>query len=578
MLVLIELLTVWIPREVGRVVDALVAHRLTPEQLALALGGIVLAGVVIYFLRVAWRLRLFAASYRLGVALRVRLYRHLGAQDARFFEARRTGELMAMATNDIDAIELAAGEAMLAGFDGSVALVLVVTMMAVVIDARLTLVALLPFPLMALAFWRIARHIHRHSRAALDHFGAMNDHVQQTLAGVRTVRALGLESHVAAEFATLAGRARDESRSAQYWEATYEPAVGLSLAAATTLTLAMGGWLVWHGEITIGELTTFSMYLGALIWPMFAAGWVLSLYQRGRAAWERLGVLLAEEPRIVGGQRDEAPHGVLRLAGMDFSWGGDERRALARIDVTVPPGATLGIVGPTGAGKSTVLRLLLRQDVPHAGVITWGGVPIEEYTLARLREAIGWVPQEPFLFAGTIAANIALARPDASAEAIARAARLADLDADLARLPAGLGTEVGERGVALSGGQRQRVAIARMLLADAPLMLLDDALSAVDTATEARILAHLREATRGRTLVVASHRLTAVMHADEIVVLRGGRVVERGTHASLLAAGGWYASQWRYQQLHESLSVSPASGAAPDESAAPDTRTGPPRP
>src|SRR5690606_1435195 len=208
-------------------------------------------------------------------------------------------------------------------------------------------------------------------------------------------------------------------------------------------------------------------------------------------------------------------------------------------------------------------RLLLRHDDPETGRIEWGGVPIGEYRLAALRGAIGWVPQEPFLFSATIAQNIALARPDASEAEIAAAARLADLDADIARLPDGYRTMVGERGVTLSGGQRQRVAIARMLLADAALMLLDDALSAVDTGTETRILAHLRKATRGRSLVVVSHRLSAVIDADEIIVLRGGRIVERGTHASLLAADGWYASQWRYQQLQASLDGEASSVSAP---------------
>ncbi len=564
MLVAIAVLTVWIPREIGRIVDDLVAQRADPASLATGIARIVVAGIAIYLLRVGWRLQLFAAAYRLGVVLRLRLYRRLAGHGAAFFERHRTGDLMAMATNDIDAIEMAAGEAMLAGFDGSVTLVLVIAMMSVAIDPRLAFVALLPFPAMAVAFWLIAVRIHRHSRASLDHFGAMNDHVQQSLAGVRTVRALGLEAAVGARFAELAGRARDESLAAQRWEAAYEPAVGLSLAAATTLTLAMGGWLVWRDEITVGDLTAFSMYLGQLIWPMFAAGWVLSLYERGRAAWDRLGPLLAEPPRIVDdGTRREAPSGTLRLTGVGYRYEGQAEPALAEIDIELPAGAVLGIVGPTGAGKSTLLRLLLRHDDPETGRIEWGGVPIGEYRLAALRGAIGWVPQEPFLFSATIAQNIALARPDASEAEIAAAARLADLDADIARLPDGYRTMVGERGVTLSGGQRQRVAIARMLLADAALMLLDDALSAVDTGTETRILAHLRKATRGRSLVVVSHRLSAVIDADEIIVLRGGRIVERGTHASLLAADGWYASQWRYQQLQASLDGEASSVSAP---------------
>src|SRR5690606_30513122 len=275
---------------------------------------------------------------------------------------------------------------------GSVTLVLVIAMMSVAIDPRLAFVALLPFPAMAVAFWLIAVRIHRHSRASLDHFGAMNDHVQQSLAGVRTVRALGLEAAVGTRFAELAGRARDESLAAQRWEAAYEPAVGLSLAAATTLTLAMGGWLVWRDEITVGDLTAFSIYLGQLIWPMFAAGWVLSLYERGRAAWDRLGPLLAEAPQVIDdGPRENAPAGAVRVARLGFRYPGQSAPALADVDIDLPAGAILGLVGPTGAGKSTLVRLLLRHDDPDSGRIEWGGVPIHEYRLAALRGAIGWV-------------------------------------------------------------------------------------------------------------------------------------------------------------------------------------------
>jgi ATP-binding cassette subfamily B multidrug efflux pump len=557
MLAGIAVLIVLIPRQIGFVIDGLVANRLHGAALLQELAWLLVAGVIVYFLRAGWRLRLFAASFRLGVELRVRLYARLALQGPAFFQTSRTGNLMALATNDIDAVEMAAGEAMLAGFDGSLTLLLVVAMMALGVDARLTAIALLPFPLMAFSFWWISRHVHDASRLSLERFSALNDHVQETLAGVRTVRALGLLARSEAQFSALAGAAADASFDAQRWEAAYEPAVGFTLATATALTLGVGGWLVWHDQLTVGQLTAFSLYLGQLIWPMFAAGWVLSLMERGKAAWGRLQPVL-DTPLTVDDHGTVAAlvPGPLVASGVTFSYPGQPRPALDGVSMDLQPGRTLGLVGPTGAGKSTLLRLLLRHDAPAKGSLAWHGIALRDYTLDALRDAIAWVPQEAFLFSTSVAENIALARPGASREAIEQAAKLAAVHEDILRLPRGYDTPVGERGVTLSGGQRQRVAIARALLTDAPLLLLDDALSAVDTETEARILAHLRQARVGRTVIIVSHRLSTVADADETIVLRDGHLAERGSHAALVAGNGWYARQWRYQQLEASLDAS----------------------
>jgi ATP-binding cassette subfamily B protein/ATP-binding cassette subfamily C protein/ATP-binding cassette subfamily B multidrug efflux pump len=554
MLAAIALLIVWVPRQVGHLVDGLVAGQLGGAALAAQLGLLVGAGVVIYLLRVAWRLKLFAAAYRLGVELRVQLYRRLTAQGPQFFQRSRTGDLMARATNDVDAVEMAAGEAFLAGFDGTLTLVVVVGMMTLGVDWRLAAVALLPFPLMALAFFFISRRVHEGWRASLTRFSDLNDHVQETLAGVRTLRALGLQRQVEGEFAQRVERAAAASFDAQRWEAAYEPAVGLTLVAANLLTLAVGGALVWQGELTIGQLTSFTIYLGQLIWPMFAAGWVLSLIERGKAAWTRLQPVLDEPPSIADtGTVATIESGAIRVDALGFTYPGQSAPALSEVAFELPAGQTLGVVGPTGSGKSTLIHLLLRHYEPAQGVIRWSGRPLPDYTLAALYGAVSWVPQEAVLFSASIADNIALARPDAMRAQIEQAARLAALHEDIERLPAGYDTRVGERGVTLSGGQRQRVAIARALLAEAALLLLDDALSAVDTGTETAILQHLREARRDRAAIVVSHRLSAVADADSIVVLKAGRIVERGTHEQLLVADGWYAAQWRYQQLEASF-------------------------
>jgi len=557
MLAGIALLIVWIPRQIGHVVDGLVAGQLARAVLLRELAWLLAAGAVVYFLRVGWRLRLYSAAYRIGVELRERLYARLSLQGAGFYQDHRTGNLMALATNDIDAVEMAAGEAMLAGFDGTLTLVLVVGMMWLGVDWRLAACAILPFPLMAFAFWRISRHVHAASRQSLERFGALNDHVQETLAGVRTLRALGLQARSEAQFTVLAAGAAAASLDAQRWEAAYEPAVGCTFAAATMLVLGAGMWLVWHGQLTVGQLTSFSMYLGQLVWPMFAAGWVLSLLERGKAAWNRLQPVL-DAPLAVEdhGTVTALQPGPIALRDVRFAYVAGGKPALDRVSLTLQPGRTLGLVGATGAGKSTLLKLLLRQHAPERGEVRWNGVPLQDYALQSLRGAVAWVPQESFLFSASVADNIALARPGATRAEVQEAARLAAVHADIERLPRGYDTPVGERGVTLSGGQRQRVAIARALLANAPLLLLDDALSAVDTETEARILAHLREQRVGRTVVIVSHRLSAVVDADEVVVLREGQVIEQGTHAALLAAPGWYARQWRYQQLQASLDAS----------------------
>ncbi len=557
MLVGVAVCTVWVPRTVGATIDGLAAHALDRHALLLKLAELVALGVAIYVLRVGWRLRLYGAAYKLGVELRTRLYARLTAQGPAFYQQQRTGDLMALATNDVDAIEMAAGEAMLAGFDGLLTLVMVLAIMVLGVDWRLAVVALLPFPIMAAAFWYISRHIHVAATDSLTRFSKLNDHVQEALSGVRTLRALGLEERSSKQFAELAARAADSSLTAQKWEAAYEPAVGLTLTAASALTLGLGGYLIWQQQLTIGALTSFTMYLGQLIWPMFACGWVLSLIQRGKAALQRLQPLL-DAPLSVDdhGARTRLEDGPIALHGVRYAYAGQTRPALDNVSITLQPGRTLGLVGPTGAGKSTLLRVLLRQANPQAGDATWGGQPLEDYTLETLRAAISWVPQESFLFSATIAENIALARPDATRAQIEHAASMAAIHDDILRFPQGYDTPVGEKGVTLSGGQRQRVAIARSLLAESTLLLMDDALSAVDTGTETRILDHLAELRRerpGLSAIIASHRLSSVVNADQIVVLKDGHIVESGSHDDLLLHDGWYASQWRYQQLEASL-------------------------
>ena len=356
----------------------------------------------------------------------------------------------------------------------------------------------------------------------------------------------------------LAAGAAEASLSAQRWEAAYEPAVGFTLSAATALTLGVGGWLVWQGELTVGQLTSFSLYLGQLIWPMFAAGWVLSLVQRGKAAWGRLQPVL-DAPLSVddhGSVRQVTP-GPLVAQGLRFHYPGQARPALDGVSFELPAGRTLGLVGPdrrrqvhlaaaVAAPSRAAGRQLCAGPASICGTTPWPPCAPASPGCRRKPSCSRRRSPRTWRWRG----------PGATREQIVQAAQLAAVHEDILRLPQGYDTPVGERGVTLSGGQRQRVALARALLTDAPLLLLDDTLSAVDTDTEARILAHLRRSRAGRTTVIVSHRLSAVVDADRIVVLREGHVAEQGDHAALLAANGWYARQWRYQQLEASLDAS----------------------
>ncbi|MBH9552370.1 ABC transporter ATP-binding protein [Inhella gelatinilytica] len=557
MLTGISLLLVWIPTQVGRIVDGLMTHQLTGPAFYRQLMWLAGAGLMVYALRVGWRLALFGASYRLGQRLRVQLFERLGLQGPLFFQTQRAGDLMALATNDVDAVETASGDAMLAAFDGTQTLLLVMATMVLVIDWRLGLAALLPFPFMAWSFWRISTRVHEAWSQSLADFGHMSRQAQQSLSAVRTVRAMGLAAQEQAAFKRWAEASGEAAFRAQRWEAAYEPAVGISLSAATVATLGCGAWLIARGELSVGQLTAFVLLLDRLIWPMFAAGWVLSLLERGRAGWTRLAPILRAEPsRLDQGTAAPVQQARLQVRDLHFVYDSQQRATLQGIDLDLRPGRMLAVVGPTGSGKSTLLRLLLRQWEPTGGTIELDGRPLPDWRCRALSAAIAWVPQEPFLFSSSVSDNIALARADASQALIQAAAQAAALHDDLVRLAQGYATVVGEKGVSLSGGQRQRVAIARALLSDAPLTLLDDALSAVDTGTEARILEALRERRRQRptcALVVVTHRLSAAVDADEIVVLRDGRITERGTHTELIALGGWYATQWRYQQLEASL-------------------------
>ncbi len=496
---------------------------------------------------------LFGTSYRLGTVLRHRFYQRLTRQGQAFYSQHNTGDLMARATNDIDAVEMAAGEGILSGFDGILTFLLVLAMMFVVIDWRLALVALVPFPFMGWAFYVISKRLHLHFRDSLEKFSTLNDATQQAIVGVRLVKAMGREQVESDRFGAIADDAAKSNYEVARTEALYDPVIFVCLTLATGLTLGYGAWLIHHNELTVGELTSFSLYLGQLIWPMFAFGWLLNIVERGSAAHGRIQSMLEVPDSVEDRGSAEVTDTTLAVRHLSFAYQEGEPNALTDLTLTLAPGQTLGVAGPTGAGKTTLVQVLMRYWETGPGQLTLGGKPLAHYRLNALRSAFAYVPQDSFLFSASIRDNIALAWPDAPDEAVAEAARLAAIHDDILRFPEGYQTLVGERGVTLSGGQRQRIAIARALLSRAPILVLDDALSAVDVGTEQTILTHLRTHRPEQSRIIISHRLASLADADEIIVLSHGECSERGRHATLANQDGWYGRMWTYQQMEAQI-------------------------
>ncbi|EOB2572201.1 ABC transporter ATP-binding protein [Vibrio fluvialis] len=551
MLFAVAMLNMAVPWFIGHAIDKLLETR-DFSQAEFYLFALLGVSILVYLLRYGWRRVLFGTSYQLGNILREQFYHRLLRQGQAFYNQHSTGDLMARATNDIDAVEMAAGEGILSGFDGLMTFILVLVMMFVFIDWQLAVLAILPFPFMGFGFYKLSNRIHHQFKDTLDSFSTLNEQAQQSVAGIRMVKSMGREAIEADKFERIAEQSAQSTYKVQRSEALFDPIIQLSLGAALLIALLMGGWQISSGNLTVGQLTSFTLYLSELIWPMYAFGWLMNILQRGNAAIGRLEELL-NLPDSINDQGTTEPAGyALAIEHVSFHYPETGQPSLSNISLQLGENRVLGIAGATGAGKSTLLHLLMRYWEAEQGSIEVSGIPIQSIPLPALRNLYAYVPQDAFLFSMSIMENIRIGRSEASDEEVHQAAKLAAIHDDILQFPEGYQTLVGERGVTLSGGQRQRISIARALISQAPILVLDDALSAVDIKTEKVIIEHLQQR-REQTLIVVSHRLSAIERADEIVVLAHGEMIEKGTHRELIRQDGWYARMAAYQQMEQTL-------------------------
>ncbi|MGE2764293.1 SmdA family multidrug ABC transporter permease/ATP-binding protein [Escherichia coli] len=558
LLVIIAMLQLVPPKVVGIVVDGVTEQHFTTGQILMWIATMVLIAVVVYLLRYVWRVLLFGASYQLAVELREDYYRQLSRQHPEFYLRHRTGDLMARATNDVDRVVFAAGEGVLTLVDSLVMGCAVLIMMSTQISWQLTLFALLPMPVMAIMIKRNGDALHERFKLAQAAFSSLNDRTQESLTSIRMIKAFGLEDRQSALFAADAEDTGKKNMRVARIDARFDPTIYIAIGMANLLAIGGGSWMVVQGSLTLGQLTSFMMYLGLMIWPMLALAWMFNIVERGSAAYSRIRTMLAEAP-VVNDGSEPVPQGrgELDVNIRQFTYPQTDHPALENVSFALKPGQMLGICGPTGSGKSTLLSLIQRHFDVSEGDIRFHDIPLTKLQLDSWRSRLAVVSQTPFLFSDTVANNIALGCPNATQQEIEHVARLASVHDDILRLPQGYDTEVGERGVMLSGGQKQRISIARALLVNAEILILDDALSAVDGRTEHQILHNLRQWGQGRTVIISAHRLSALTEASEIIVMQHGHIAQRGNHDALAQQSGWYRDMYRYQQLEAALDDAP---------------------
>ncbi len=550
----------WLVRQAVDHIQAGVPRAVLARDAGLILLAVTLQGVFLY----GMRMTLIRTSRRMEFELRNDLFDHLARLPAGIYRTRKVGDLMSRATNDLDAVRDLLGPGIMYFTNTATTLVMAVTLMCR-IDLPLTLLALLPLPVVTLLMARFGARLFHHYEAIQASFAALTAKAQETLAGIRVVQAHVEEEGEQRVFRALHDDYTEKNRGMIRIMSAMWPALTLLGGIAAAIVLWVGGGAVIQGRITLGELVAFQIYLAMLLWPMIAFGWVANLFQRGAASMARIREVMELETEddvtrdgaapADGATGDGAPPAAagIELRGVGFRYPGTDRMVLRGVDLAVRPGEAVALVGRTGAGKTTLLHLVARLYEPTEGMVLLGGAPASGMARGAYRRRLGIVPQETFLFSQTIAENIAFGDDEADGGRVGRAARAAGLAPDLEGFPDGLGTLLGERGIRLSGGQKQRVALARALALTRPHLLLDDAFASVDPGTEERILEALFALTPRPSILLATHRRSALLRVDRVVVLDEGRIVASGSHAELIAAGGLYADLYHREEMVEEL-------------------------
>lgn len=555
-LVLVDIAQLQIPVITGQVTDGLQSSSLDTENLLRMVFQLVLYGLAIAIGRFTWRYFIFGTARKIERNLRKDYYEKLQSLSVSFFNKNKTGDLMAYATNDINAIRMMSGPAVLMIMDALVLTVFVMVRMLTTISVELTLISIIPLPVIAVGSLLLGKVIRRRFKAKQEAFAHMSDMVQENISGMRVIKAFVKEAYEMTRFAQANQNNYDKNMKVVKLFAFMMPLVMVISGFSIAIALGYGGRMTMIGEITLGEFVTFVQYLMMLIWPMMAFGWSINILSQGMASMTRYEEVMNTPVEVYDGEElteVTSVEGRLEFRDLTFSYSEEAEPILKDLNVKIEKGMTVGILGRTGSGKTTIANVLLRLFNPPEGTVFLDGVDIMKLPLKTLRQSFGYVPQDNFLFSDTLANNIGFIEDNADIKKVEAYAKEANVHDNIVEFKEGYETIVGERGVTLSGGQKQRVSIARALMTEAPILILDDAVSAVDTKTEEAILSMLKEKRKGMTTIMIAHRISTLQNADRILVIDGGRMVEEGSHDDLVELGGFYYEMVKQQQLEKEI-------------------------